>query len=495
MLDAGLVESRSWHALPYGEGVKLVPSNEGAPVRAGDTIYLRSGYYGDLRVVGYYNAANVYVVAQDGHVPRFRSLLVQGGSHWVFRGLHISPEHAPTYEKHAPTYEKTVLFRIDSRSRQGPVSDIVVEDCTLQSVADSSRWTADDWNRLSCSGVQADGNHLTLRNNVLKNVDFGISVNAEDSLIEGNLVENFAGDGMRGLGNRSVFQYNTVKNCYDVNDNHDDGFQSWSMGSDGVGSGEVQGVVLRGNTFINNEAPDQPYRGQLQGIGCFDGTYVDWVIENNVVVVDTWHGITLLGARNSRIVNNTVVDSRAGGAGPPWIKVGPHKNGTASTGNVIRNNLSASIRTQGDDMSVDHNQTVKDPRRLFVDAPAFDFRLRRGARAVDAGSAKLAPEVDRDRFPRPWGRGYDVGAYEYHRGEALTEAPTLQEAVGAREQDPSASSPEPRREARSSSLPPAQEPRAHRRPEAKKGVALIAWIAFFVVASLLVLWRLRGSRK
>ena len=39
--------------------------------------------------------------------------------------------------------------------------------------------------------------------------------------------------------------------------------------------------------------------------------FVDWVIENNVVIVDHWHGITLGGARNCRIVNNTVIDPKS----------------------------------------------------------------------------------------------------------------------------------------------------------------------------------------
>jgi hypothetical protein len=113
---------------------------------------------------------------------------------------------------------------------------------------------------------------------------------------------------MRGFGDHTTFQYNTIKNSYAVNGNHDDGFQSWSSGAGGVGTGEVVGIVLRGNTFINYEDPNQPHRGAMQGIGCFDGMYVDWVIENNVIIVDHWHGISFNGVRNTRIVNNTVLD-------------------------------------------------------------------------------------------------------------------------------------------------------------------------------------------
>ncbi len=407
VLDRGLVESRGWESLPYKEGAKLVAKNAGAPIEAGDTIYLRSGYYGDLEIVGYYNASDIHVVAEHGHTPRFRSVLVRAGSHWVFRGLHVSPEFAPSYEE-------TLLFRIESHGFHGPVSNIVVEDCHLQSVQDSSKWSRKDWNERSCDGVQAQGKNVTVRNNVLRNVNFGISVDAEDSLIEGNLVENFAGDGMRGFGARSVFQYNTVKNAYAVNDNHDDGFQSWSFGKDGVGTGEVVGIVLRGNTFINHEDPNQPHRGALQGIGCFDGSYVGWTIENNVIIVDHGHGITLLGARDSRIVNNTVVDARAGGPGPPWIMIGPHKDGTPSKGNIVRNNLAGAINIEGPGTVADHNLIIRDKAKLFENAGQHDLHLRAGARAVDAGSSAEAPDLDRDKVPRPWGKRYDIGAYEYH---------------------------------------------------------------------------------
>ena len=130
VLDRGLVESRGWDSLPYKEGALLVVKNPGAPIKAGDTIYLRSGYYGDLEIVGHYNASDIHVVAQRDHTPRFRSVLVRAGSHWVFRGFHVSPEFAPSYER-------TLLFKIESHGWHGPVSNIIVEDCYLHSVEDS----------------------------------------------------------------------------------------------------------------------------------------------------------------------------------------------------------------------------------------------------------------------------------------------------------------------------------------------------------------------
>ena len=87
-----------------------------------------------------------------------------------------------------------------------------------------------------------------------------------------------------------------------------DGIAGGAADPGGVGTGEVRGVVLRGNVFINHVNPAHPLRSSMQAIGCFDGWFVNWVVENNVVVTDHWHGISFYGMCDSRIVNNTVID-------------------------------------------------------------------------------------------------------------------------------------------------------------------------------------------
>jgi len=411
VFDAGLVESQQWEKLPYTPQRKLVAKNAGAPVRAGDTIRLRSGFHGELLIDGYYNLGTITLAAEAGHTPRLSALHIRSSSHWTIRGLTVSAEFSETYRRHT-------LVHLESHNWRGPIHDIVVEHCALRSVADASPWTAEDWDRLSCNGFQVDGTRMTIRDNRLLNVNFGISVGASDSLITGNLVENFAGDGLRGLGNHCTFEYNTVKNCYKVNANHDDGFQSWSTGPGGVGSGEVVGVVLRGNTIINYVDPNQPYRGTLQGIGCFDGTFVDWIIENNVIITDHWHGITLLGARNCLIINNTVLDQNNTRPGPPWIRIANHKKGMAPVNCVVRNNLATDFSNAAGVLE-ENNLTIQDPATLFVDAAHFDLHLLPGAAAIDTGSSLNAPKLDRDRIPRPQGKGIDLGAYEWHPADVL----------------------------------------------------------------------------
>jgi MYXO-CTERM domain-containing protein len=236
--------------------------------------------------------------------------------------------------------------------------------------------------------------------------------------VEHNRIVDFSADGMRGLGDDDVFQYNLVKNVHvsdaDGDTNHDDGFQSWSVGPGGVGTGVVKGVVLRGNVFINRDDPNQKLQNAMQGIGCFDGFFEGWVVENNVVVTDHWHGISFYGMRNSRIVNNTVIDVNDVTPGPPWIKVTAHKDGTPSQDVVVRNNLATDFQIEGTNVTNDHNTKLTDLSMFFVSPATFDLHLLPGAPAVDTGSADMAPATDIEGIARPQGKGVDLGAYEWH---------------------------------------------------------------------------------
>lgn len=410
VLDADLVESRDWPSLPYQAGMSLVPVNAGAPIRAGDTVLLRSGYYGDVVIGSLYNAATITIAAETGHTPRLRSLLVQAAQNWALRGLSISPSHAAT---NTPT----TMARINSHNHFGPTWDIELSDSDLFSVADASSWSAQDWISLASSGINVGGDRISVRDNRLRNLRFGISVGGEDAVIQRNLIDGFSADGLRGLGDRGLFEYNRVQNIK-VGDppdsNHDDGFQSWSVGPTGVGSGEVTGVVLRGNVFISSTSLDDPLRTSMQGIGCFDGFFVDWTVENNVVITDHWHGISFYGMRDSRIINNTVIDINSASPGPPWIMVHAHKDGRPSSNVVVRNNLATDFSLAGNSLASDHNLEFAQASAgaLFI-APPFDMHLLPATAAVDSGSAVLAPPFDIDGTPRPQGPGFDLGAYEW----------------------------------------------------------------------------------
>jgi hypothetical protein len=141
--------------------------------------------------------------------------------------------------------------------------------------------------------------------------------------------------------------------------------------------------------------------------------------------------ITLSGARNCRIVNNTVVDFNTTSPGPPWIRIGQHKYGTASSGNIIRNNLATDSRSMpGPQSRTTTWKSVIIPP-ISRTTHKRDLRLLAGCPAVDAGSAEAAPTTDAAGLPRPLdgdGDGeaaWDIGAHEYLNPTADSDADGL----------------------------------------------------------------------
>ena len=368
--------------------------------QGGDTILLNSGNYDSLTIASLDNSSAIIIKANTGATPVFSSVRIQNSSYWNLKGFVVKP-------RHTNNADGKIAVELNGQY-------LVFEDSTINYADDISGWTALDWLARTGMGIRMGGAHLTIRNNTITNVDHGISCGATDSLVSGNRIINFRGDGIHGLGDRMVYQYNTIKNAYDVDGNHDDGFQSWSVGGGGVGTGVVQDVTLRGNTIINFENPNQLMKSTLQGIGLFDGMYENWIIENNIIITNNWHGITMMGAKDSRVVNNTVLDADTVRPGPPGIRISDHKDGTHSSGVMVRNNLSTDFYF-GTGVTSDHNIELEmnELSTYFANPSEGDYHLKSTSPAIDAGSADNAPGVDIEGTVRPQGAAWDVGAYEF----------------------------------------------------------------------------------
>ena len=54
----------------------------------------------------------------------------------------------------------------------------------------------------------------------------------------------------------------------------------------------MRDVRICENLIVACERDDLPFRAPMQGIGCFDGPLVDFTVAGNVVLNNTWHGIS-----------------------------------------------------------------------------------------------------------------------------------------------------------------------------------------------------------
>lgn len=408
VINANLIVSNRYSPLPYNAVTSsLVPKNINGVVHAGDTLVLLDGLHGEVFLQNYINEFPVTIIGEEGHVPVIEKIRLQACKNWRFENVKVSTSDYGYFLNWR-------LFYIESHAHQGPSSNIEVHGCEIYS--HSTPWTtAEEWLTQVSDGLYIRADSVVVTDNILTNTKMGITAWGDYIRAENNQVINFSGDGMRLLGSHVIFESNLIKNCYDVDDNHDDGIQSWTTNGIVVDDNQVIG-----NTIINTDDPSRPLNGPLQGIGCFDGFYNNWVVANNVISVDHWHGITFLGANNCQIINNTVIDLTPDiTPGASWIRIDDHKNGAPSTGCVVANNVANQFVVDGEQLNNIVLNTYSEYEDNFTDYENFDFYPTPTSILIDAGDidyATLFDIVNNDRFADD---SPDVGAYEFIRPNAV----------------------------------------------------------------------------
>lgn len=64
--------------------------------------------------------------------------------------------------------------------------------------------------------------------------------------------------------------------------------------------------------------------------------------------------------------------------------------------------------------------------QLFVDPAANNYHLKAGSPAIDTGTSQgNPPRVNLDGYPRPYGKAFDIGCYEWHPMPPRTETRPL----------------------------------------------------------------------
>lgn len=292
-------------------------------------------------------------------------------------------------------------------------SYLTFENLELRSRQDSNNylaWTADRWNAVATTAMDLRGSYITVRNCTLTGVRGGIYM-GPNALVENNIVDGFAEDGMKGVSN-STFRNNLVKNAFSViSGYHRDGFQAYT-----TPDAPITNLVLDSNTIIQwTQAPGNPLMGSLQGVGMFDGWYDNLTIRNNLVVTDHSHGISVYGTRGAKILNNTVVDLSGLPGTVPWIMLSALKDGTPSQNVVLANNVAMQIAAASDpanNVVVQNNSVILDPATTFQGISTLNYRPTTASGFIDTADAATSTTTDILGTARPSGAAPDRGAYE-----------------------------------------------------------------------------------
>ena len=332
--------------------VNGVDSTKGK-IHAGDTIKLTNGNHGRVSFQSpeYQNTADITVEAAEGESPVVESVIGKGFTKWIFRNIRFRPP--------SRALAGFILFRaVDS-------VDISIESCDFRSVDDVSDWGAEDWvTKVPKWGIWVSGTNIRITNNTLYAVDNGIFISGDNIKVEGNSTQCFTNDGMQINASNSLIANNRIVDHYEPpGDGHHDAIQCYDH------SGKVmENLTIRDNYIAASTGTIEaiPAWGNgvdiVQGIGIFDGKWRNVQVINNIVCTSAYNGITLMGAQDSVISNNTVINQSKLTA---RIVFRDSKDGTPTVGCVCNNNIAPLYILPATGVSAKNNFCFEKPQKAW----------------------------------------------------------------------------------------------------------------------------------
>ncbi len=372
-------------------------------LRGGDRLIFHGGEYGAMRIRGARFSKPVILAAAPGEKAHFEMIEVGDSSNLVLEGFQVWPggqggKRPPFVVRVLANAPDITLRRLDVRSNPDATS--------------YRNWPKARWLALRLDGIFAEGPRNIIEDSTVIGAYRGLIISGEGSKLLRNRVYGFAGDAMRALGDNSLVSGNQVRDCVKVDNNHDDGFQTFSRGAGGkANTGTVRHLTIENNMIREWVGPRTALSCKMQGI--FMGGFLeDLTVRNNVIMVSSYNGITGFGITRGRIVNNTVINSLGPSREQPWISVRGHRK-RGSTQVIVANNAAPRFNgTMPSDLRAFGNLLIPYPAQQLRAPYAGDFRPRPGSALIDAGRPEFAPRTDIEGTPRPLGRAPDTGAYE-----------------------------------------------------------------------------------
>ena len=365
-------------------------------VVSGDTIILQDGNYGllDLRLPAF--SAPVTIRAEHKGKAHADYIGLREGMNVEFADIAVWPTNPYThYGAHVETWPATSNITFSGMNVRGGVD-----------AAAFPNWSITEWSLRAANGIVIEGTNSVVSNSVFTGVRFGVTLLGEYNRATGNVINGFAGDGLR-TGSHSIFTNNTIKNCVSIDENHADGLQAYA------GAAGVTDVVIDRNWFLEWNLAPNPLTCGLQGIGMFDGPFSNIIIRNNVVSISNGHGITVRGLDGGKLLFNTVVSANGLPATLPWIAIYPALNGTPSKNVIVANNLAMGYAGQTDMANAvlfTDNGVIGNPATAFEDLKKFVPTASSGF--ADSANSTYSLKGDTNRHVRPFGPNPDKGAVE-----------------------------------------------------------------------------------
>ncbi|MCW6508199.1 right-handed parallel beta-helix repeat-containing protein [Lichenifustis flavocetrariae] len=417
--------------------------NPTGPIKAGDTVLLRSGNHGNLKILNLFNDDFITVAAAPGATPVITQLAITSAAKWAFHGIKFQ---SPTQQPIPSDLSKKpldALVTVGGGDYTGVSHDFVLYDNSFSTTDDTAGWSKTDWvAQPTFMLASALATCSSFVDNRFYNAFNALGLFNSRQIALQNSIRFFVNDGIDLTAGAITIKANTITDNVNstLDGYHADGIQGWSNIVNGVPATNSY-VTIDGNTIVKTGDAAVTY---MQGISFFDGRWDHLFITNNKIITNTVNGIAVFGGTNVQIINNTLVAS--GTDKTTILRLQNAKDGTSSVNVTVRNNISPFLAVAIAGVTADHNIIaggryidlvngvgtnvttsnmtkrnilVSDVSSLFVtvnDATAtYDLRLKAGSAAVGFGSWAGAPATD--IVGRTRGPAYDLGAYAYPKAQ------------------------------------------------------------------------------
>lgn len=375
-------ESQPWLSVNHGSGL----------LRSGDTLYVKEGTYEEIVSTNSSGTAGKKIV--------YRAYSKNKANVY---GFVVNNEYVCIDGFEITNPERGTGIRI--RSNNVEVMNNYIYNMLTAIGTDSKKQYL--------SSIYIGGNRMYL-------CQFGIVVSVINCVIEKNEIERLYmydksskksdADYIRIFGENIIVRNNYTHGTTpeETDPAHVDAVQTFD--DNGL---TLNNVLIENNIFCDF---DQGFMGE----GIFYKKSANITFYNNIYTHGEALGIVSNTIKNITIINNTFVDIVHFG-----ISLGP-KGVDGIVKNNIFYNINTAYRTREgatviEDYNLMYNAPIKTPgphtiievNPMFVDVKNNDFHLTPNSPAIDRGESISEIKKDLDNIPRPQGKGYDIGAYEY----------------------------------------------------------------------------------
>lgn len=366
-------------------------------LKGGETVYLKAGDYGNLTLTGKYASTVTFTSVDVDQPATFNMITFNGAKNITIDAVKVDLQNHP-----AEAY-KDVGVRVSNSS------NIEISNSDVSSNASSQ-------NAISTTGIYVRGSsNVVLDNNTISEFGWGSVVQQSSNVaVSNNTYHDNLGDNARYASDISniVVEGNTFYPPALDNplNTHQDNIQFWTTDA----TKDSANIVVRGNTIYNyTESTVQNIFMRGDYLNSADGLsnefrYENVVIEENVIVGNHAHGITISAADGVTIQNNTVLYAGLE-AHPDAVNV-PKINVSSSTGVTVVDNV-----TNGVNISESSAQGAVVQGNIIVDRHDSDSPSYVGNLFVNADQNQFPTAADLVPLPGGLldkGNGDFVGALQ-----------------------------------------------------------------------------------